>query len=429
MFNFFGGGDPFGGGGGGFHGHGHGGREEEEVNTTKFYEVLGIEKDATEAQVKKAYRKKAMKCHPDKGGDPEQFKAITQAYEVLSDKKKRGLYDQHGEKGVEQGGGGGGDPSDIFSQMFGGGGGGRRGPRKGKDVRFNLSVSLEDLYNGGTKRLRLSKKVVCTGCAGKGGANTQTCRSCRGQGVKIVVHQVGPGMLQQMQVQCEQCDGEGEKIDAATRCTECKGKKVVTVKRTLEVFVNKGMKTGSTQLFHGESDAAPGIEAGDLHVVLEEEKHPTFVRKGMNLFLKKKITLFEALTKGTFTIKHLDGRVLLVNTEAGKIIKPGDVQVIRDEGMPMEKNPFVCGHMYVEFIVVFPDSVDSAQAQKLKSILPNTSPVDMDEAETETVTMDEVDMDAEKRRWKSERAREAEEEDDGDERGGGGGGQQQCQTQ
>ena len=152
MFNFF--------GDGGFHGHGgHGGGSREPADTTKLYTLLGIQKTATSTEVKKAYRKLAVKHHPDKGGDPEKFKEISKAYEILGDDDKRKLYDEGGEKGVEQGGAGG--HGDIFSSMFGGGGRrGPAGPPKGKDVHQKVKVTLEDLYTGGTKKLRLTKKVL-----------------------------------------------------------------------------------------------------------------------------------------------------------------------------------------------------------------------------------------------------------------------------
>jgi hypothetical protein len=222
MFNF-GGGFP----GGMPHGHGGGGRERKPVDTTGMYKELMIEKTATQAEVKKAFRKAAMKHHPDKGGDPEKFAKISNAYEILGDAKKRALYDEHGVEGVENGGGGGGGGGgmgDIF-EMFGGGGGGRgrgRRQRRGEDVVFPLKVSLEDLYNGTTKQLRLTRNKLCTGCDGKGSlGDTLRCRGCKGQGVKIVIRQLGPGMIQQMQAQCGDCKGEGQVCCVVFSCCCC----------------------------------------------------------------------------------------------------------------------------------------------------------------------------------------------------------------
>jgi DnaJ family protein A protein 2 len=241
MFNFFGG-DGFPGG----HGHMGGGGDDEEVDTEGLYKTLGVAKQATPNEIKKAYRKMAMKLHPDKPtGDEAKFKEVSKAYEILSNQEKRDLYDKYGEKGVEQGGPGGMDAGDIFSSFFGGGGGGgRRGPRKGKDVLFKLKVTLAELYQGATKKLRLTKQVICQPCEGKGGKGARTCTTCKGRGVRMVIRQLGPGMIQQMQMQCDTCDGQGTVIPPGARCSNCDGNKTVKVKKTLEVHVEKGMRHG-----------------------------------------------------------------------------------------------------------------------------------------------------------------------------------------
>lgn len=187
-----------------------------------------------------------------------QFKEITRAYEVLADPQKRELYDQYGEEGLESGGGGAA-ASDLFSELFGGGGRRRGGPRqkrKGEDVVFPLKVGLEDLYMGCTKKLRLTKNVLCKTCAGKGGVAdaVQKCKSCKGHGVKIVIRQLGPGMIQQMQTHCNECNGDGTVIADKDRCKTCRGAKTVKEKKTLSVYVNKGMKHGQRVVFHGEAD-------------------------------------------------------------------------------------------------------------------------------------------------------------------------------
>lgn len=415
------------------HGHGQGGGGGgEEVDTEKFYKNLGISKEATQNDIKKAYRKSAMKHHPDKGGDPEKFKEITKAYETLSDEEKRGVYDKYGEKGLE--GGGGMDQSDIFAQMFGGGGGGGRGKprqRKGKDVLFRLKVTLGDLYNGGAKTLRLSKQMVCSGCQGKGGSKVVTCRECRGQGVKVVVRQIGPGMLQQMQVHCDQCEGKGEICSAKDRCKECSGEKVIKTKKTLTVHIDKGMKQGSKIVFRQESDQAPGIIPGDVVVALEQDAHPDFTREGDHLFYKKTISLQEALTGLEFNLEHLDQRVLIIKSDVGSVIAPGSVKCIRDEGMPLQKNPTLRGNLYIEFQVKFPSAADLNDSTKamLKKVLPppicqvSSKKTDMEEA-----FMENVDMESETRRWKEENQRQRGQYDE-DEEEEGQGGQQQCRAQ
>ncbi len=177
---FFGG-DPFGHGGNPFQQHGGGrggppragGRGGAPVDTDEYYKLLGVTKDASESDIKKAYRKMALLHHPDKGGDPEMFKEVSSAAETLCDPEKRKLYDQYGKDGVDNGGGGEGhSPEDIFSMFFGGGGGGRgrpQGPQKGEDIVHSIKASLEDLYNGKTVRLAISRNKPCVDCEGRGG--------------------------------------------------------------------------------------------------------------------------------------------------------------------------------------------------------------------------------------------------------------------
>jgi len=404
MFNFFGGeGGGFPGGQGGGHGHGRGGPRED-VDTEKFYKNLGCDKSASQQDIKKAYRKSAMKHHPDKGGDEAKFKEITMAYEVLSDPEKRKVYDQYGEKGLEAGGGGGG-------------GRGRPQARKGKDVRFRLGVQLADLYNGGTKKLRLTKSVICAGCKGTGGKDVKKCVGCKGQGVKMMFRQLGPGMVQQIQAHCEDCNGEGEVMAAKDRCKECKGEKIKKEKKTLEVHINKGMKNGEKVIFRGESDEAPGISPGDVIVELECSKSDTFVRQGDHLFYKKKITLLESLTGFEFSFEHLDGRIIKVTSTPGTVYPHQCFKSIQDEGFPTHRNPFVRGNLYIEFIVQWPAKIDSKFKAQLTKILPgpakgaNSCEI-KDGAEIEEVILTDVDMEVERHRMKQEQQVEGGDSDD-----------------
>jgi DnaJ homolog subfamily A member 2 len=216
---FFGGGIPFGfAGGGGFEGGPgmrRGGGSDKPVDNTSYYKALGVEKDASEAEIKKAFRKLAMKHHPDKGGDPEEFKKIGKIAEVLTDPKKREIYDQYGEEGLEGAGdsGGGGGGMDIFSELFGGGrrgGGGRggNGKRKGKDSMHPLEVSLEDLFCGKTVKLAVTRDCFCSECTGSGakaGASEEACTQCRGSGMVTRIVQMGPGMMAQSSAPCGNC--------------------------------------------------------------------------------------------------------------------------------------------------------------------------------------------------------------------------------
>jgi DnaJ family protein A protein 2 len=411
--------------------HDHDDHEDEmprgPVDNAKFYELLEIEKTATTVEIKKAYRKMAILHHPDKGGDEAKFKEISKAYEVLSDEEKREIYDRHGEEGLDGSGGPGGmgsaDLFDLFTGGRGRGGPGRGGPRgkkRGDDVVFPLKVTLEDLYKGTTKKLRLTKSVICSECAGKGGkgAAVQKCKSCKGAGVKIVIRQLGPGMIQQMQAYCNDCNGEGNVIADKDKCTECKGARTVKEKKTLEVHVDRGMKHGERITFKGEADEAPDTVPGDVVVVLQAKEHSFFNREGAHLFMKKTISLAEALCGFEFRINHLDERVLLCKSEPGSVTKPGDFRCISNEGMPQAKNPFNRGNLYIEFNVEFPKSgqLPENTAKLLKKILPALESKDAEEgplpAEHEEVHLAEVDMATEKRKMHEQAQSEAYEEDD-----------------
>ncbi len=243
------------------------GRAPKKSDNTKYYDILGVSKNASQEDLKKAYRKAAIKNHPDKGGDPEKFKELAQAYEVLSDPEKRDIYDQYGEDALKEGmggGPGGHDPFDIFQSFFGGnpfgGGGSSRGrrQRRGEDVIHPLKISLEDLYNGTSKKLSLSRNVICSKCKGKGSKSgaSMKCSGCQGSGMKVSIRHLGPSMIQQMQHPCNECKGTGETINDKDRCPQCKGEKVVQEKKVLEVIVEKGMQNGQRITFPGEADEA-----------------------------------------------------------------------------------------------------------------------------------------------------------------------------
>lgn len=396
---------------------------------------MGVSKNASAEEIKKAYRKMAVKHHPDKGGDEHTFKEISAAYEVLSDGDKRAMYDQYGEDALKDGGmgGGGGSPFDIFEAMFGGNpfggagggrGGGRSRVRKGEDVVHALNVGLEDLYNGVTKKLSLSKNIICPKCDGKGSKSgaSGTCNGCRGQGVKVVVRQIAPGMVQQMQTVCNDCKGTGQTISEKDKCEQCRAAKVVQEKKVLEVHIEKGMRHNQKVVFQGEADEAPDTVPGDIVFVVQQKDHAVFTRKGDDLFMEKEITLVEALCGMKMSITHLDGRQLIVSTHDGEVIKPGQFKAVYDEGMPKHGSPFQKGRLFIHFTVKFPTPGDLSDddLKALEKLLPPRPElsIDMESESVEEVTMHEVDMDQEKRRREAEH-RNSRQYDDSDDEGAG----------
>eukprot|EP00667_Euglena_gracilis_P011337 EG_transcript_11579 len=358
------------------------------VKDTKFYDWLGVSPDASEADIKKAYRKLAIQFHPDKNPSPEaaeKFKEVTQAYEVLSDEDKRKAYDRYGEDGLKDGGGSGMSAQDIFSQFFGGafgGGGGRGGESRGKDVGHALPVSLEDLYNGKVRKLALNKQVICSACSGSGSkvkGKQSVCADCRGQGIRIIVRQLGPGMVQQMQTTCSTCKGEGVSVAPQDRCTACNGNRVVQEKKILEVQVDKGMKHNDKITFSREGDQHPDIKIpGDVVIVLQEKKHERFERRGQDLHMKKTISLMEALCGFSFPVRQLDGRVLLIKSQPNEVTKPGQIKAVPGEGMPKHRNPFDKGSLLIEFDVELPTSLRPDALATLAKLLPDPKKADMD---------------------------------------------------
>ncbi|KAG7022172.1 DnaJ protein-like protein, partial [Cucurbita argyrosperma subsp. argyrosperma] len=409
------------------------GRASKKSESTRYYEILGVSKNASQDDLKKAYKKAAIKNHPDKGGDPEKFKELAQAYEVLSNPEKREIYDQYGEDALKEGmgGGGGHDPFDIFQSFFGGspfgGGGSSRGrrQRRGEDVVKPLKVSLEDLYLGTTKKLSLSRNVLCSKCKGKGSksGDSMNCSGCQGTGMKVTIRHLGPSMIQQMQQPCNECKGTGETISDKDRCPQCKGEKVVQEKKVLEVIVEKGMQNGQKIKFPGEADEAPDSVTGDVVFVIQQKDHPRFKRKGDDLFVEHTLSLIEALCGFQFALTHLDGRQLLIKTNPGEVVKPDSFKAINDEGMPVYQRPFMKGKLYIHFSVDFPESLSEEQMKALEAVLPSkpssSKLTDMELDECEETTMHDVNIEEEMRRKQHQAQGEAHEEEDEDMHGGG----------
>ena len=296
------------------------------VAETEYYDTLGIQPDAEEAQIKRAYKRMALKYHPDKCKEADgeaKFKAVAEAYEVLSDADKRKTYDRLGKKGLEEGPGHGGhgDASDIFSAFFGGGGR-PRGEPKPKDIIHELAVSLEDFYNGRTRKIAATRDRLCGGCTGTG-INPETgkdresfkCLQCKGrvcyyfleiahsiytqsksiqssQGVKVQIREIAPGYAQQMQVECNSCSGKGYAIPATVVCKGCDGNQIVKDRKILEVHIEKGMKRGDHVTFEGEGDQIPDVRlSGNILIVLGHKPHAFFQRRGRHLFIEHEVCL------------------------------------------------------------------------------------------------------------------------------------------
>lgn len=401
------------------------------VVESRYYDVLGISPNATQEEIKKAYKKMALMHHPDKdGSDGEKFKEISQAFEVLGDPQKRQIYDEHGEQAVKEGAGPGGfhSPMDIF-EMFFGGGGRSRGPARGKDTVYQLPVKLEDLYNGAVRKLAINRNNLCPKCDGRGGkaGAVQTCRTCNGSGVETRIQQLGIGYFQQIQHVCPTCHGRREVIDPKNSCKNCQGAKVVREKKIVEVHIDPGMANGKTIRFSGEGDREPGIEPGDIVIVINEQEHDRFVRRSSDLICTMQLGLSEAICGFRRTIETLDKRTLVLSSKPGEVIKNNEYREISGEGMPQHKNPFEKGKLIVRFQVVFPPDnfLPPELVGKLRSLLPGPTRRDAITSDAEEVVLHPFDPERDSRQRRDAGRSEAYDDDD-DGRGGGPNPRLQC---
>ena len=353
----------------------------------KLYDILGVSKESSDSDIKKAYRKKAMKYHPDKStpdnkaDNENKFKSVSHAYDVLKDSEKRAKYDRFGEEGLQGiGGFEGGDPFDMFQSFFGGGGspfggfggGGRRSQqvRRADDRVEEIHIELEDIYNKVTKKIDIKQKVICLDCRGTGAKDPsyiKECTACGGKGMILKIINIGPGMMQQATARCDKCMGQGKIVDPAGICEKCKGNKIVIKNKVINLPIEKGMKDKKRitipDLAHHDPNAD---EQGDLILIINILEHPKFKRQGFNLIIDKNILLSEALCGVKFKLYHLDGRELIIKTDA--IIKPNEEYKISKEGLA--KDNYNYGDLIVRFNIVFPDSLSNERKHYLNKILP-----------------------------------------------------------
>ncbi|GIY20986.1 dnaJ homolog subfamily A member 1 [Caerostris darwini] len=366
----------------------------------------------------------ALKYHPDKNpSEGEKFKQISQAYEVLSNPDKRKIYDQGGEQAIKEGGVSGSgmsSPMDIFDMFFGGGT--RKRDNKSANVVHQLAVSVEELYNGAVRKLAVQKNVICEKCEGRGGKKgaLEKCSKCNGSGMQTHVQQLGPGMVQRIQSMCSACSGQGEYINPKDRCKTCNGKKVVRERKLIEVHIDKGMEDGHKITFTGEGDQEPGLEPGDIIIVLDEKEHGFFKRSGSDLIVRQDMTLVEALCGFSRSIRTPDNRELIFSCLPGEVIKHQSLKCVLNEGMPRYKNPFEKGNLIIQFNVKFPEQLPVTTIEQIETILPPRPeyiiPDNADQALLSSVLPESS---------KNQRYKQAYEEDD--ERYGGPRGVQ-CQT-
>lgn len=357
-----------------------------------YYEVLGVEKNASADEIKKAYRKAAVKYHPDKNpGDKEaeeKFKEAAEAYDVLSDDQKRARYDQFGHAGMEGGAGGfGGGFSgggftmedifrnfgDIFGGHFGGGFGGfgggsssrGRSVNRGSDLRVKVRLSLKEIAEGCTKKIKIAKQVACDECGGSGAKDSNsysTCPNCNGAGYTIETVNSFFGRAQTQRV-CPTCGGEGKVITSP--CSKCRGEGVVRGEEVVEIRIPAGVAEGMQLSVSGKGNAARrgGIN-GDLLVVIEEEKNPELVRDGSDLLHNLKIPVTTAILGGEVEVPTIDSKArikIAAGTQAGKVLR------LKGKGLP-ELNGYGRGDILAIVDVIIPTKLTSEEKRLLEKL-------------------------------------------------------------
>ena len=358
----------------------------------EYYERLGLHKknNPSEKDIKKAYRKLAMKHHPDKASEENKkesesmFKKISEAYSVLSDKDKKKAYDMGGKSAVSNDGKSAGfPPHDLFAQFFGGPRGGpfqnhrrREEKRKGPSMTVPIHVSLEDLYKGITKKFDITRDRLCTACKGKGAPDNafETCGMCNGQGKRQVRRQMRGGMSISVQI-CPQCQGKGKRMHPDLACKHCSGNKYKKEKKRCIVEIDAGMKDGDTIKKWGEGDERIGQLPGDIIFVVKEKEHPRFHRKENDLIMQRIIHPVAMYKGDSFVVDHLDKRIIYVENNKTTIAH-NSLYVVKGEGMVIRGNTSSRGDLVVHYRVKPPDALNTRQKKLLDMMFPHYSSVE-----------------------------------------------------
>lgn len=370
------------------------------------YEILEVDSTATSADIKRSYRKLALKYHPDKVSEEERveaeirFKEISSAYEILIDDTKREEYDLYG---TTDGTGGvpnfSGNPFDQYygSQEFSGNDffnffdqmnndGAHHKLSRTEDGKLEVTVTLEDLFNGKTIKITSTRDIICQHCHGTGAKKKSvpaTCRTCGGQGQIQKIRRSMPGVVSTSYVECTDCEGTGKRYKPKDKCKRCEGAKVQEETKILEFEVLKGSANNDSIVLEGEADQYPGKTTGDIILNYTCQEHPVFKRKGNDLYTSFKIPLVDALCGfSKNVVKHLDGKVIHVSTPKGKVIKPNDYIKLAGEGMPIKqdkRNWFnsgpTNGDLYIKMEIEFPEDnwyLEKNDILKVKNLFPNT---------------------------------------------------------
>ena len=350
-----------------------------------YYNLLGVEREASDEEIKKNYKKMALKYHPDKNPDNREeaetkFKEISEAYSVLSDPDRRDIYNKYGKDGLNQmmNNGPSESPFDLFSSLFGGSGGipgfmnmnmrGHQNRRmKVEPITNIIDITLKEAFLGVTKNVTVKKNKICDGCKGVGGSGKEICRNCKGQGMKIQIHQIGPGMIQQVQTTCNQC--KGEKSTLKNKCNECNGNRTVSTEKTFSITIEPGTIDREKTILNCKGHEHPDHETGDIAFMISIKNNTNFIRNGNDLIIKYKINLADAICGTYVSFNHIRDEKIYYFEEG--IIDKDYKRVIPNKGMSIKRREGYFGNLIVEYQIEFPKMKLTDQERNIiQSIIP-----------------------------------------------------------
>jgi len=331
-----------------------------EIENEEYYDYLDIEKSASQKDIKVAYRKLAMKYHPDKNKNnpnaEEKFKQISEAYEILSDPEKKNLYDKYGKEGLENSQNGGANPHDIFNMFFGG-----NRPQNTKKKNYNIhkeiDLTLEQIFSGCSIDLTIEKQILVDKDNFKSFNGAEICTDCKGNGIRTGFQQIGPGMVRQVQMKCDTCLGRGWILKP--------GIKIKNINENFKVEIKSGIQEGEKIVLQNSGNQNPikSSECGDLIIIIKEKPHKYFIRKGLDLIYNHKLNIFQALHGSTFYLENLKNEMLKITNQ--KIITPESKNIIKNEGMI--DNYGNIGNIIILYTLEYPKKLNTKQKNNLKT--------------------------------------------------------------
>jgi DnaJ-class molecular chaperone len=320
-----------------------------------YYEILGVSKSANVEEIRKAYKKLAVKYHPDKQSDKspdanKKFQEISQAYQVLTNEDDRELYDQYGPDFKQH-------KQQHYQQNI-------------PTISANVIVALRDLYHGKKLQLGIPIQSSCNQCRGKGTAdkkNPPKCNGCSGRGTNLKIKQIGPGMIQQLMEKCHQCQGSGNLIDEKNKCAQCRGRKIIDSINTIDVDIEPGMMFGQRIIVEQKGHSLLYQVPGNVCITLDEKKNDNKMERDndlpCNLLMTKEISLFDSLQGHTFSFRHFrDDELVNCSLPRNRIFANGESIILRGLGMPVWKKPGMFGDLVITFKVLMPTNIDKLRS-------------------------------------------------------------------